>query len=116
MPETQEFSMDGQWAEHSAGGRRRIEGKDNPSWCKNPQYFLNLRKPTNLKVILRKIGNLKRTKGNKIGLTIARFEQGSQHRKPVAVVPVKKSGKSAGTHLARLLTQTNSHLEPPEMS
>jgi len=42
MPETLETSVDGSWNVDSAGGPRRINKRDNPSWCKNPQYFLNI--------------------------------------------------------------------------
>lgn len=51
MPETLEVSMDGQWGDSNSGGKRKTETKNNPSWCKNPQYFLNLKQPTNLKVL-----------------------------------------------------------------
>lgn len=35
--------MEGNWGDTTAGGKRKTEtGKDNPHWCKNPQYFLNL--------------------------------------------------------------------------
>jgi hypothetical protein len=52
MPETLEISMAGQWGESNAGGRRKLEGmRSNPGWCRNPQYFLNLKQQTNLKVI-----------------------------------------------------------------
>lgn len=48
--------MEGNWIEGNAGGKRKLEnGKDNPSWCKNPQYFLNLSVSTHFKIILRKI-------------------------------------------------------------
>ena len=50
MPETLEFPIEGSWTERSAGGRRRIDDTNNPNWCRNPQYFLNLTVPTNLKV------------------------------------------------------------------
>jgi hypothetical protein len=50
-----------------------IERKFNQQWCKNPQYFLNITKPTHLKIILRKTNN-KRQKGNPIGVVIARAE------------------------------------------
>lgn len=50
MPETVEKSMDGGWDATNAGGRRRIDQKNNPKWCRNPQYFLNLKQPTHLKV------------------------------------------------------------------
>jgi len=36
MPETLEISMEGTWVESNSGGRRKNEGKSNPSWCKNP--------------------------------------------------------------------------------
>jgi hypothetical protein len=36
MPENIEESVEDQWTYDNAGGRRKIEGKDNPSWCKNP--------------------------------------------------------------------------------
>jgi len=49
-------------------------------------------------------------------MTIVRFEKNDALRRPVANVVPKKPGKSVGTHLDRLLLQTNSHLEPPEMT
>lgn len=55
MPETIEVQMEGSWTENNAGGMRKLEnGRDNPSWCRNPQYFLNLSVSTHLKIILRK--------------------------------------------------------------
>ena len=51
MAETLEVSMEGTWGDNTAGGKRKYDsGKDNPNWCKNPQYFLNLKLPTHLKV------------------------------------------------------------------
>ena len=73
MPETIDTSVEGGWTDDSAGGKRRMKGKDNPYWCSNPQYFLNLKKPTHLKIILKKTGNFRKTKGVKIGLTIMKF-------------------------------------------
>lgn len=73
MPETIDTTVEGAWTDESAGGKRRIKGKDNPYWCSNPQYFLNLKKPTHLKIILKKIGNIRKTRGVKIGLTIMKF-------------------------------------------
>ncbi len=75
MPETLEVSMEGSWGDNTAGGKRKSENnKDNPKWCKNPQYFLNLKLSTHLKIILRKTGNLRRARGTKIGMTLCRFE------------------------------------------
>lgn len=72
MPETVEKSMDGGWDATNAGGRRRIDQKNNPKWCRNPQYFLNLKQPTHLKIILKKTGNVKKTRNIPIGMTITR--------------------------------------------
>ena len=53
-------------------GKKKGDIKDNPNWCKNPQYFLSLTQPTMLKIILRKTGT-KKNKGWKIGMTICRY-------------------------------------------
>jgi hypothetical protein len=50
MPETLETSVEGVWNVDSAGGPRKVNKKDNPYWCKNPQYFFNIQKPTHVKV------------------------------------------------------------------
>lgn len=36
LPDTVEFTLDGAWTDDSSGGKRRIKGKDNPHWCRNP--------------------------------------------------------------------------------
>jgi len=36
MPETIDTSVEGGWTDDSAGGKRRMKGKDNPYWCSNP--------------------------------------------------------------------------------
>ena len=52
IPETVEKVMEGAWTDITAGGRLKTkDGRDNPHWCRNPQYFLNLDKPTHFKVI-----------------------------------------------------------------
>lgn len=45
-------------------------GKENQFWCRNPQYFLNITKPTHLKIILKKKGG-KRVKVP-IGVTVTK--------------------------------------------
>jgi hypothetical protein len=40
-------------------------------WCRNPQYFLNITKPTHLKIILKKKGGRK-FRGVPIGLTVTK--------------------------------------------
>lgn len=112
LPETLETSVEGQWNDSCAGGSRKIEIKedgmgkkkgdikDNPNWCKNPQYFLSLEQPTMLKIILRKTGAKK--KGWKIGMSICRYE-GCEQKK---VEKNEKRDKNIG-NLQRLLQQTS---------
>jgi len=86
MPETLEISMEGTWGDTTSGGKRKYENnKDNPNWCKNPQYFLNLKYPTHLKIILRKIGASRRAKGTHIGMTICRFENSQSNKAKVII-------------------------------
>lgn len=51
---------------NSSGGKL-----GNQFWCKNPQYFINLTKPTHLKIILRK-KNARRTRGFTVGFVITK--------------------------------------------
>lgn len=46
-------------------------GRENQFWCRNPQYFLNITKPTHLKIILRKKGG-RRVRGVPIGLVVTK--------------------------------------------
>lgn len=46
-------------------------GKENQKWCVNPQYFMNLTKPTHLKIILRKLGG-RRFKLGDVGITVCK--------------------------------------------
>lgn len=51
LPDTLETTYNGEWQASTAGGRRILEnGAENQFWCKNPQFFLNLKKETHLKV------------------------------------------------------------------
>ena len=43
----------------------------NHLWCRNPQYFLNITKPTHLKIILRKKG-AKRLRNVPIGFCVTK--------------------------------------------
>lgn len=45
-------------------------GKENQLWSRNPQYFLNIKKPTHLKIILRKKG-FRRIRGF-LGITVTK--------------------------------------------
>lgn len=120
MPTTIEQIIEDSWNEYNAGGKRKIDNKDNPSWCRNPQYFLNLKHPTNLKIILKKTGNIKKFKGVKIGMTICRYFQNLNKLEgkalPTKAELLKKGNKNKAVRgITRLLTQTKGHLEPPVM-
>ena len=45
-------------------------GKDNPLWCRNPQYFLNVSSVTLLKIILRKTARFRQSKGHTVGIVV----------------------------------------------
>jgi hypothetical protein len=72
LPKTIEQNFLGKWSASTAGGKRVLQnGSENKYWCRNPQYFLNLKKPTHLKIILRKKGG-KKIKGVNIGLCVTK--------------------------------------------
>ena len=78
LPKTIEQSFQCQWGPMSAGGKRVYDnGKENQYWCRNPQYFLNITKPSHLKFILRKKGG-KRFRGIPIGLTVTKAQPPTQ--------------------------------------
>ena len=79
------------WTESTAGGKRTLDnGQDNQFWCRNPQYFLNITKPTHLKIILRKKGG-RRVKGIPIGLTITKAHPPTAPPAAKIVKPGKES-------------------------
>ena len=83
--------------------------KENPGWCKNPQYFVVVKQPTLAKVILRKAGT-KKYKGWRIGMTVCRYE--GVEEKKLEKEPRRVDKKNAGHNLQRLLQQTNEYLKP----
>jgi hypothetical protein len=66
LPNTVETQFTNKWGINTCGGKLGLE-----SWCRNPQYFLNIQKPTHIKVILRKKGG-RRIKLCPIGFTITK--------------------------------------------
>lgn len=117
MPETLETTVEDIWTEDLIKGRRKIDGKDNSDWCRNSQYFLNLKQPTQLKIILRKHNVKKSATDWKIGMTICRL---NTTNKKITVEKVEKklvSNKvnNQFNNLQRLLQQTNEYLQPPIM-
>jgi hypothetical protein len=86
LPPNIELAFNGKWNAEDRGGRLYIDQRENQFWCRNPQYFMNITKPTHLKIILRKKGG-KKARGVPIGLTIAKAlaptcPPASQIRKP----------------------------------
>ena len=80
----------------TAGGKRvQDNGRENQFWCRNPQYFLNLQKPSHLKIILRKKKG-RRVAGNHIGLTVTKANPPTQ---PPAAEIIGKGKDRAGVTL-----------------
>ena len=78
LPRTIEFQEKASWDKNTAGGRRvDNSGRENQFWCRNPQFFLNITKPTHLKIILRKKKG-RRVAGNPIGLTVTKANPPTQ--------------------------------------
>ena len=51
LPQTHQCSEKGEWTLETNGGKRALDnGTENPDWCQNPQFFLNLKENTHLKV------------------------------------------------------------------
>ena len=72
LPPTLEIPFTNKWGPSTAGGKRVLDnGKENQLWCRNPQYFLNIRKSTHLKIILRKKGG-RRIRGVPLGITVTK--------------------------------------------
>ena len=72
LPRTIEQSFKSKWDKNTAGAKRvNDNGRENQFWCRNPQYFLNITKPSHLKIILRKKRG-RRMNGNPIGLTVTK--------------------------------------------
>mmetsp|Transcript_5113 Transcript_5113/g.3775 ORF Transcript_5113/g.3775 Transcript_5113/m.3775 type:complete len:243 (-) Transcript_5113:678-1406(-) len=91
LPPTLEQSYQGKWTNTTAGGRRILEnGKENQFWCRNPQYFLNITKPTHLKIILKKKG--RRIRGVTIGITVTKAQAPTDPPASKIIKPGKDKG------------------------
>jgi hypothetical protein len=100
-------SFTGDWkAESSAGGRRlRSNRLENPNWCRNPQIFLNFKKPTCLKIVLeRHLGKRRNTHGTTVGFTVTRLNGSTEPK----VVAKQKKKAPASTYAA------TGGIRPPE--
>lgn len=76
LPETIEIEERGTWNKDLKQGPRLIDGSaENPNWCENPQFFLNLKNPTHVKIVLKRLTGLKKKNlGANIGILIAKSE------------------------------------------
>jgi hypothetical protein len=74
LPETIELEERGMWNKDLTLGPRLIDNTmENPNWCENPQFFLNLNAPTHVKIVLRRTIR-KKAYGANIGILIAKSE------------------------------------------
>ena len=90
LSETFEIIEKGEWNDTTAGGRRVLKnGKDNPLWCRNPQYILNVSAVTLLKIIIRKTGRVRQARGHPVGLVICQAPKKSNNKKNQAAVTKK---------------------------
>ena len=77
LPETIEIEKKGMWKKDMKQGPRLVNGSENPNWCENQQFFLNLHKPTHVKLVLRRItGAKKKNLGANIGMLLTKMESG----------------------------------------
>jgi Calpain family cysteine protease/Calpain large subunit, domain III len=90
LAETFEVIERGEWISATAGGKRVLRnGKDNPLWCRNPQYFLNVSAVTLLKIILRKTGKARQAKGFTVGMVVCQAPIKHSNKKNPAVTTKK---------------------------
>ena len=90
LSETLEIQKKGEWNEKTAGGRKAVKGRDNPIWCTNPQYFLQIYKTTLLKIIVRKTGRLRQARGHNVGMVVCQAPQKPGSKK-IAQTNTKKN-------------------------
>ena len=81
-------------------------GKENQFWCRNPQYFLNITKPTHLKIILKKKGG-RRVKGIPIGLTVTKAFPPTNP--PAAKIIKPGKDKAGGRTMASSIGKTSNY-------
>jgi len=83
-------------------------GKENQFWCRNPQYFLNITKPTHLKIILKKKGG-RRVRGVPIGITVTKAFPPTNPPAAKIIKPGKdKGGKSMASSIGKTATYAKS--------
>ena len=71
-----------------------VNGETNPLWCKNPQFYFNLKKPTHFKVIIKKTSNIKKTKNGYVGMIITKALPSTQLYKKFESAPKKSATKA----------------------
>lgn len=76
LPETKEVEERATWNKDLKLGPRLLSSKaENPNWCENPQFYLNLDRPTHVKIVLRRfVTGKKKNLGANVGLLITKAE------------------------------------------
>jgi hypothetical protein len=75
LPETLEVEERGAWSKDLKQGPRLLDScVENPNWCENPQFFLNLKKSTHVKIVLKRLTGLKKKNLANIGMLISKSE------------------------------------------
>jgi len=133
LPRTIEQQFKSKWDKNTAGAKRvNDNGRENQFWCRNPQYFLNITKPSHLKIILRKKKG-RRMNGNPIGLTVTKANPPTQPPAAEIIGKGKDRGKvtlpstlpGQGMSYAQTLRTTNKkqkggdnipEFEPPRLA
>lgn len=75
-------------------------------WCRNPQYFMNITKPTHLKIILRKKGG-RRQRGVPLGFTVTKANGPTVPPEST----IKGKGKKGLTQPSSLVTNGKTYAE-----
>lgn len=105
-------SFAGEWSQSSSGGRRTKGRMESSNWCRNPQIFLNFRKPTAMKIVLERRVGKKRYQTQEItaGFTVTRLNSSAE------VQDVQKShrNKPQATNTATGFGTTVGGIKPPE--
>jgi hypothetical protein len=95
LPNTIETSFTNKWAPNTSGGKL-----GNHLWSRNPQYFLNITKPTHIKIILRKKG-YRRLRGCPIGFTVTKANAPTVPPESTIIGKDKKGGVTAPSSLTK---------------